>query len=736
MNLSQVRASLRDLMVHRSSLQLAAALDRLADALLEQATQNFEPRLVATLLDARALLQQHRAALSEEFLKRLTRRIDQGVNTELTQEATPTQLELQSIDVLDEQVAARTLARNIEGAIVGDLPLLHARSVALIGRPDLKLSENPFSPQSLVACLHEAMIGVCDSRPVRTTWLRVLGSLGPLGFTDVYRDLNRFLTDAGVSAPAASVTAGRVSSPTGSVASASLGRGADAASTSAASPRVGEDAGAGADPGDASMRTLLTNLTALIERIQGVVPGIAGGPGVGDPAVASMLRAREAMQVSAALGFAPDGSVRGAVPTAVDPQLLDSLSTLQTAYARSGAEELGLAGVGRAAEDQAASAPARSILRAVVPGYGSGQMSVLDATTTELVAMLFEFAFARRELRDEIKVLIGRLQIPTLKAAMLDRGFFSRKNHPARILINKLADAGIGWSPNDGIDDPLYRKIAAIVDQINRDFVDDLGVFTAAIVEIEQFMAEHEQNVRPAVEAELAMAREADRQLLALKAARDAVATRLQQNALPQVVGEFIELAWRPHLEELALEVGCDSPAFNEALATLDELIWSVAPKPQPTERAELGNRLPPLVRRLRDGLSKFSDATLGPLFDRLFEVHSGLLRGASPQYTDPPAPVEPPAPDVFAQIVAQMERNQWIELSDENGALTYAKLAWISPQRTTYLFVTRHGRKAASVTPEELAEWFRSDRARIIESEPLVDQALARMFAEEAKAA
>ena len=52
------------------------------------------------------------------------------------------------------------------------------------------------------------------------------------------------------------------------------------------------------------------------------------------------------------------------------------------------------------------------MLREVVPGYSSGEISVLDATTTELVAMLFDFVLARRELRDEIKVLLGRLQIP------------------------------------------------------------------------------------------------------------------------------------------------------------------------------------------------------------------------------------------------------------------------------------------------------------------------------------
>ena len=62
------------------------------------------------------------------------------------------------------------------------------------------------------------------------------------------------------------------------------------------------------------------------------------------------------------------------------------------------------------------------------------------------------------------------------------------------------------------------------------------------------------------------------------------------------------------------------------------------------------------------------------------------------------------------------MERNQWIEMSDEKGALTYAKLAWVSAGNDPSVH-HRHGRKAASLSPEELAEWFQTDKARMIES-------------------
>ena len=467
------------------------------------------------------------------------------------------------------------------------------------------------------------------------------------------------------------------------------------------------------------MQQLANNLVSLVERLHHVMPQISGGPAASDPSLAALVRNREAMQVSAALGFAPDGAYRAPLAAGVDRRLLDSLTTMQLSVA-----------------PQDASSPAqlaKTVLRDVVPGYSTGEISVLDATTTELVAMLFDFVLARRELRDEIKVLLGRLQIPMLKAAMVDRGFFSRKNHPARQLLNRLADAGIGWAPEDGVNDPLYRKIQEVVEHICRDFVDDLGIFTASLVDLEQYIAEQEENAKPIIEEETAEAEAADRHIAAVREAKDTVESRVNQHALPEQVKEFIEVAWQPHLQDALLEKGRDSAEYSKAVEALDELIWSVTPKEQPAERAQLSQRVPSLVKRLREGLKSLSNETVTPFFDKLFEVHSGLLRGATPEYVEPEEIPEASNDDVsfdpFRELVKQMERNQWIEMSDEKGALTYAKLAWVSPQETTYLFTTRHGRKAASLAPEELAEWFRTDRARLIEAEPIVDRALVGMF-------
>jgi hypothetical protein len=98
------------------------------------------------------------------------------------------------------------------------------------------------------------------------------------------------------------------------------------------------------------------------------------------------------------------------------------------------------------------------------------------------------------------------------------------------------------------------------------------------------------------------------------------------------------------------------------------------------------------------------------------------------------PAPIEDAGPpvidDQFLEIAQSLERGMWIEFEDDLGQLAFAKLAWVSPLRGTYLFTNRQGQKALSMSAEELAERFRGDRARLVEAEPLLDQAFTSMMA------
>ena len=103
--------------------------------------------------------------------------------------------------------------------------------------------------------------------------------------------------------------------------------------------------------------------------------------------------------------------------------------------------------------------------------------------------MLFEFIMEDKNLPDAMKVLLSRLQIPMLKLAIMDKSFFSKTLHPARRLLNSMAQAAVGWSDEgDKRKDNLYGKIESIVNRILTDFEDDPGLLAKLNDEFSEYL--------------------------------------------------------------------------------------------------------------------------------------------------------------------------------------------------------------------------------------------------------
>jgi hypothetical protein len=76
------------------------------------------------------------------------------------------------------------------------------------------------------------------------------------------------------------------------------------------------------------------------------------------------------------------------------------------------------------------------------------------------------------------------------------------------------------------------------------------------------------------------------------------------------------------------------------------------------------------------------------------------------------------------------LERGAVVEFADLDPAVR-AKLTWISPKRTMYLF-TAHGAKARRISPRELSAQLREGKARFVEAgSAVVERALAAIVTE-----
>ena len=396
----------------------------------------------------------------------------------------------------------------------------------------------------------------------------------------------------------------------------------------------------------------------------------------------------------------------------------------------------------------------------------------LESMTIEMVAMLFDFIFETRDLPDGIKALLARLQIPVLKAAMLDGAFFAKKTHPSRLLVNALADAGLGWSPDMGSDDPLYRKIEGIVRRILDDFSENLALFDELREDLEKFLAEEEKAAEANIASSADEVNQRDRQQIAVVVGRAEIERRVESYPVPHFLAAFLREHWQGTLEHVYLKDGDDSEAWTSAVTTLEDLVWSVQPKRSTEDRKHLVALLPSLLKRLSAGVhnQQWTQDERDRFMTNLVEAHAAavkptfaatssptaavaeaakaqaevakasgdvaaaakaeaLAEAMAPAEPAPPEPAQTLIDDEYLEIARNLERGAWVEFESESGQLAFAKLAWVSPLRGTYLFTNRQGQKAMSMTAEELADRFRADRARLVEAEPLLDRALVNVI-------
>ncbi|SEQ85029.1 Protein of unknown function [Pseudomonas sp. NFACC02] len=387
-------------------------------------------------------------------------------------------------------------------------------------------------------------------------------------------------------------------------------------------------------------------------------------------------------------------------------------------------------------------------------------VGTIDEDVINLISMLFEFILDDRNLPASLRALIGRLQIPMLKVAVIDKSFFSRGSHPARRLLNEIASAALGWGGRDDSQrDSLYLRIDQIVQRLLHDFVDDPAIFTELLVDFLAFTSDErrrsellEQRTRDAEEGR-ALAE------LARQRVQQALNDRLLGRTLPEVVVRLLQEAWSKVLLLTCLKHGEQSGEWKAGLQAMDDLIWSVEPHDEPDARQRLLELVPGLLKSLRDGLSSaaFDPFATSEFFSQLEVLHvqafnhvAGSAVEAQEAIADEPgegptmmAVVEEivlvaPGEQVISEPSLQLPENDeglmqvdklrmgsWVEIQEDEDHKLRCKLAAIVEPSGRYVFVNRTGMKVLEKTRMGLAVEFRRGAIRVLDDSLLFDRAL-----------
>jgi len=379
-----------------------------------------------------------------------------------------------------------------------------------------------------------------------------------------------------------------------------------------------------------------------------------------------------------------------------------------------------------------------------------------DEDVINLVAMFFDFVLDDRNLPVPIQALISRLQIPILKVALKDKSFFNQAGHPARKLINVIADASLGWDEAEQIKkDKLYNKIFDIIQTINEQYADNEKVFAEKLAELQAFI-QQEQHRTSLVERRTSQSIEGQAKTQQAKSVvQQLLFAKLEKLRLPPPITAFLVEQWQQLLVLVHLKNGEDSPEWIESMQVVDDLIWASQKHEDSRSLQRLGKIKPELLQRIAQGLTKISTTaeasqssirTIGEILDQLQSEGPVQFESISAEQAVALGHT-PGAGSKTWQEMTALERQQarykaltyefikkadalpvgtWISYEDSRrGKILRCKLSTKIDISDTFVFVNRFGFKVMEKSRKDFAYDLQQRRAVPLENGLLFDRAM-----------
>jgi hypothetical protein len=635
-----------------------------------------------------------------------------------------------------------------------ELGALDLRVETLLPAGDRRDPDNPFGPPYILDAIGlSARATYPDPRIWRPFMERVVADLTPAA-NKVYITLNRHLADHGVL------------------------------------PEIKAELRARSEFRPADDKDLIPTFSQMLHEAGQALPGNVELPQLGDATGASVFdfaaasrQSNEAIAAMLPSALAPAGAAQGAATAAATPPaaaLAAGLTTLGAAAPARGASAGGgdalfpdldplmalgtstplfntlghwqrldlpaeLARVVPAPSDAGAAVIPLNLIPYIRAAVVDQVANPTDRITMDVIGLLFDYIFRDPSIPESMRRLFGRLQVPVLKAALLDRTFFSDRAHPARRLLDHLAEAAIGSTHDAEYQASFELEATAVVERICRDYEIDPSVFEVADVELAGYIDAEKQSVEATVKPDVAAALAAERSESDRAEVRALVRDRLAGLLLPFEVRGFVETTWADYLTSVRRAKGDASTEWAAAARTLDDLLWSIVAKERTGQKARLTRMIPALVLGLRKGCTAVNAPAerTRAFFDALYPLHVAAIKPRPQADAAAEAPSAAPLETAEAKgiargrpqldpahvhdFVSEMAVGTWLAFRQDDGRPVSARLNWVSPMHTKYIFTSRSRGRAFLFSPEELAWQLASGNATLVlEPVPLFDRAVS----------
>ncbi len=194
-----------------------------------------------------------------------------------------------------------------------------------------------------------------------------------------------------------------------------------------------------------------------------------------------------------------------------------------------------------------------------------------DASTIDLVGTIFNQLLEDDSLCDKVKTLLSHLHTPYLKIALIDRSFLQEADHPARMLLNELAESGAYWITEDEDKFKVYDKIYQVVQRIVDDFDQDMDFIDQLREDFDNFIERVQKRVELAEKRSSQAEEGLDKLDVAKKKSLELFHRRAEAKNIPLAAQDILEQTWVDFLVFVYLRFGSDSETWKKAVLMLNQ---------------------------------------------------------------------------------------------------------------------------------------------------------------------
>ena len=369
------------------------------------------------------------------------------------------------------------------------------------------------------------------------------------------------------------------------------------------------------------------------------------------------------------------------------------------------------------------------------------QLGSHDRDNLDLLRLLMQQVQQQQRPDPVPAALLARLQVPLARAAMADPGFFVRDEHPARELLNQIAEVGANWLGDDDVDPQLLQRMAQSVQGLLGQDARSPEAFAAANEDVQQHQRAAAHRAELAERRHVEAARGKERLELARRQANAQIDQCCDTQAPPRFVQTLLRQAWADALTLTRLRHGEDSPQWQERLLQTERIaaVTAQAVDANGGTDAVLANEVESalvqvgyhaeeaaaVARRLATPGGEDESTSRTELSARL-KARARLGEHAASGSADAPRTPRSSAEEAAYQQLVTLPFGSWFDIDNGDGTLRRQRLSWYSLLTGHALFVNPRGQKIADTDLDTLARQLSAGRAQLVTEDKgrLVDRA------------